>query len=177
MSNQQVLQFVAIFAKMTYNFWHQWIILQNILVIHGPNLNLLGSREPHLYGELTLSEVNDRLYSQAHSNNFNVICKQSNAEHELIDMVQTAPQNDTAAIIINAAGYSHTSIALRDALAAVAIPFIEVHITNTNARESFRNTSYLADIAKGSIVGLGVLGYELALSAFISIFKNQTQQE
>ncbi len=151
--------------------------MHNLLIIHGPNLNLLGIREPNLYGTKSLNELNDELISRARSNNINLLCQQSNAEDELITMVHKVPQHNIHGIIINAAGYSHTSVALRDALLAVATPFIEVHITNTNAREPFRRFSYLADIAIGSIVGLGTLGYDLALTAFISIFNNQERHE
>lgn len=148
-----------------------------ILVLNGPNLNLMGNREPRLYSTTSLQEINDRLMTLAKTQNIALECRQSNAEHELVTIIQESRQQDVAGIIINAAAYTHTSIALRDALLAVAIPFIEVHITNTYAREEFRSRSYLSDIATGVIVGLGPVGYELALTAFTSILTNKTTRE
>lgn len=136
---------------------------KKILVLHGPNLNLLGSREPTLYGSHTLDEINTRLKQQAQQAGSALECFQSNAEAELIGRIQQAKADDITFIIINAAALTHTSIAIRDALAAVAIPFIEVHISNVYAREPFRQHSYLAAIAVGVISGLGPQGYELAL--------------
>lgn len=141
--------------------------MQQILVLHGPNLNLLGKREPKIYGSTTLDQLNDTLITQALNSGYQLDCKQTNAEHELIDLVQQAAVDNVKFIIINAAGFTHTSIALRDALLAVQLPFIEVHISNTFNREEFRERSYLSDIAQGVIVGLGTHGYELALSAAI----------
>lgn len=134
--------------------------MSTILLLNGPNLNMLGQRELSLYGDEDLTCLEQRLASQTHHQ---LLTKQSNAEHELIDTIQQASQNDVSFIIINPAAFTHTSIALRDALLTVAIPFIEVHISNIAARESFRQHSYLADIAYGVIMGLGVEGYELAL--------------
>jgi 3-dehydroquinate dehydratase-2 len=136
-----------------------------ILVLHGPNLNLLGSREPSVYGTDTLAQINDRLASQARAGGHELTCFQSNAEHELIDQVQHSRADGTALIVLNAGAFTHTSLALRDALAAVAIPFIEVHLSNVHARETFRHHSYLSAIALGVIGGFGADSYRLALEA------------
>ncbi len=141
-------------------------IMAKILVLHGPNLNLLGTRETEIYGEITLDAINAQLEKLASEQlGHQLACCQSNAEHELVDRIQQAKEEYTEFIIINPAAYTHTSVALRDALLAVDIPFIEVHLSNTQARESFRHKSYLADIATGGIFGFGVYGYELALLA------------
>lgn len=137
--------------------------MRNILVLHGPNLNLLGTREPDVYGRVTLNEINERLIAIAGKSGANLFCFQSNAEGELVERVQQARADGTQFIIINPAAYTHTSVALRDALAAVAIPFIEVHISNVFAREPFRRESYFSDLAVGIISGLGPAGYELAV--------------
>ncbi|TXT21865.1 MAG: 3-dehydroquinate dehydratase II [Gallionellaceae bacterium] len=137
--------------------------MKNILVLHGPNLNLLGQREPDVYGHVTLSEINEKLKKIAHAGGANLQHFQSNAEAELVERVQRSRQDGTDFIIINPAAFTHTSVAIRDALAAVAIPFIEVHISNVFAREAFRKESYFSDIAVGVISGLGVTGYELAV--------------
>lgn len=134
-----------------------------ILVIHGPNLNLLGQREPDIYGRETLADINTALSAQAKSAKAELITFQSNHEGDLIDRVQAARNEEVSFIIINAGAYTHTSIALRDALAAVAIPFVEVHISNVHARESFRQHSYFSEIAVGVICGLGSHGYRMAL--------------
>lgn len=136
---------------------------RKILVLHGPNLNLLGTREPAIYGRETLTYINRRLIAQGKIARAAVSCFQSNHEGELVDRVQLAKKQKVAAIIINPAGFTHTSVALRDALAAVAIPFIEVHLSNIHARERFRSHSYFSDLAAGTICGLGSYGYELAL--------------
>ncbi len=136
---------------------------RRILVLHGPNLNLLGSREPEIYGLETLTEINRRLVASGKAAGASVICFQSNHEGELIDRVQQCKKDQVTSIIINPAGLTHTSVALRDALAGVAIPFIEVHLSNIHAREPFRRHSYFSDQAAGTICGLGSLGYELAL--------------
>ncbi|CAM4043354.1 type II 3-dehydroquinate dehydratase [Bordetella tumulicola] len=136
---------------------------QHILVLHGPNLNLLGSREPHIYGSLTLTEINQGLEALAAQLGAGLTAWQSNHEGALVDRVQAARQDGTDFIVINAGAYTHTSVALRDALAAVAIPFIEVHLSNLYKRESFRQHSYLSDLAVGMISGLGVDGYEAAV--------------
>lgn len=137
--------------------------MKNILVLHGPNLNLLGTREPDIYGHATLNEVNNKLQKVAGDNGANLFCFQSNSESELIERVQQARNDGTTFIIINPAAFTHTSVALRDALAAVAIPFVEVHLSNVYAREAFRKESYFSDLAVGVISGLGTTGYELAL--------------
>jgi 3-dehydroquinate dehydratase-2 len=137
--------------------------MKNILVLHGPNLNLLGTREPEVYGRVTLDEINTKLTTLAESNGAKLACLQSNAEAELVDRVQKARTDGTDFIIINPAAFTHTSVALRDALAAVAIPFVEVHLSNVHAREAFRKESYFSDIAVGVISGLGATGYGLAL--------------
>lgn len=136
---------------------------QHILVLHGPNLNLLGSREPDVYGSDTLSDINQRLQGLAAQEGAHCSVYQSNHEGGLIDRIQAAAHDQTDFIIINAAAYTHTSVALRDALAAVRLPFVEVHISNVYKREAFRRHSYLADLAHGVIAGLGVFGYEAAL--------------
>ena len=141
--------------------------MAELLVINGPNLNLLGTREPEHYGRDTLEAINGRLSRQAEAAGHRIDFFQSNAEHELVDRVQQAIQDKVAFIILNPAAYTHTSVALRDALAATRIPFIEVHLSNVHAREPFRQHSYFSDIAIGVISGLGAQGYELALSAVI----------
>jgi 3-dehydroquinate dehydratase-2 len=137
--------------------------MKNILVLHGPNLNLLGSREPSVYGRTTLNEINERLMTLAGKSGAKLYCFQSNAEVELVERVQQAQADGTQFIIINPAAFTHTSVALRDALAAVAIPFIEVHLSNVFAREAFRKESFFSDLAVGVISGLGAAGYEFAV--------------
>jgi 3-dehydroquinate dehydratase-2 len=137
----------------------------SVLVIQGPNLNLLGSREPQVYGHTTLSDIHQGLETQAKDTGILLSTFQSNHEGELIDCIQKAKQDGIDFIIINPGGFTHTSVALRDALAGVAIPFIEVHSSNIHQREEFRKHSYLSDIAKGVICGLGPIGYALALQA------------
>lgn len=139
-----------------------------ILVLHGPNLNLLGSREPAVYGTTTLADIHARLESLGKSAGIQIESFQSNHEGELIDRVQNARTEGIEFILINPGGYTHTSVALRDAFAAVAIPFIEVHLSNVHARESFRRHSYFSDLAVGVICGLGAQGYELALQAALA---------
>lgn len=136
---------------------------QNILVLHGPNLNLLGTREPHIYGSLTLSQINEGLERLAGELGATLTAWHGNHEGALVDRIQAARQDGTDFIIINAAAYTHTSVAIRDALAGVAIPFIEVHLSNLYKREPFRHHSYLSDLAVGLISGLGADGYEAAL--------------
>lgn len=139
--------------------------MARILVLNGPNLNLLGTREPAVYGTDTLADIVRRLEALAAARGSTVTAFQSNAEHELVEAVQRAKAQATDAIVLNPGAYSHTSIALRDALLAVALPFYEVHLSNVYAREAFRHHSYFSDIAAGVLVGLGPLGYELALEA------------
>ncbi len=135
-----------------------------ILVLNGPNLNLLGKREPGLYGSDTLDAINKRLQTQAENAGSSLECFQSNHEGALVDRIHQASQDGTRFIVINPAAFTHTSVALRDALLGVSIPFIEVHLSNVHAREAFRQHSYLSDKAVGVITGLGALGYELALT-------------
>jgi 3-dehydroquinate dehydratase-2 len=135
----------------------------NILVIHGPNLNLLGTREPRHYGKESLKAITARLAARARKAKARLASFQSNSESKLVDRVQRAAREKVDFIIINPAAYTHTSVALRDALAAIAIPFVEVHLSNIFAREAFRRESYFSDIAVGVISGLGAQGYELAL--------------
>jgi 3-dehydroquinate dehydratase-2 len=142
--------------------------MATILVLHGPNLNLLGEREPDVYGHTTLSQINLRLEQLAKDAGHHLLSMQSNAEYELVERIHEARSEGVEYILINPAAFTHTSIALRDALAGVAIPFIEVHLSNTHAREAFRHRSYLSDIARGVICGLGAQGYELALQAAIT---------
>lgn len=142
--------------------------MKKILVLHGPNLNLLGTREPAIYGAHTLDTINQRLIKEASANHFTLTCFQSNSESDLIEAIHEAGQNQVNYIIINPAAYTHTSIALRDALSGVAIPFIEVHLSNVYAREPFRHYSYFSDIANGVITGFGIEGYHLALQAVIN---------
>lgn len=139
--------------------------MATILVLHGPNLNLLGTREPEIYGATTLEDIHLALQVKCQDQSHHLQVLQSNAEYELIDRIHAAAKEGVDFIIFNPAAFTHTSIALRDALAGVAIPFIEVHISNVHARESFRQHSYFSDIAKGVICGLGVQGYDLALEA------------
>ena len=139
-----------------------------ILVLHGPNLNLLGSREPEIYGHDTLAQINQTLVARAKTQGVLLETFQSNHEGDLIDRVQSARAIGMRFIIVNAAGFTHTSVALRDALAAVDIPFIEVHLSNIHRREAFRHHSYFSELAVGVIVGLGAQGYELALDAALS---------
>ncbi len=139
--------------------------MAKIKILNGPNLNLLGKREPHLYGSDTLADVVYKLTQLAQSNGHELRSFQSNAEHELITAIHEMLTDETQFIIFNPGAFTHTSVALRDALLAVKIPFIEVHISNVFARETFRQHSYLSDIATGVISGLGVQGYELALLA------------
>lgn len=142
------------------------ILMAKFLVLHGPNLNLLGTREPEHYGADTLADIAQQLQASAQEDGHELESFQSNAEHDLVDKIHAARSN-TDFIIINPAAFTHTSVALRDALSAVEIPFIEVHLSNVHARESFRHHSYLSDIAVGVICGLGAQGYQLALQAAI----------
>jgi len=140
----------------------------SIIVIQGPNLNLLGTREPEVYGKTTLEDIHKKLGEIAKANSVELDTYQSNHEGELIDRIQKAKQDGVDFIIINPGAFTHTSVALRDALAGVAIPFTEIHLSNIHQREEFRKHSYLSDIATGVICGLGAIGYELALQAAIT---------
>ncbi len=146
--------------------------MATILVLHGPNLNLLGEREPHIYGSTTLADINQHLAQLAQARGHQLLHLQSNAEHELVARVQAARRDGVDFILINPAAFTHTSVALRDAFAAVGIPFIEIHLSNTHAREDFRQRSYFSDLARGVICGLGAQGYELGLQAAL----NQLEQ-
>jgi 3-dehydroquinate dehydratase-2 len=139
--------------------------MAHFLLLNGPNLNLLGTREPGVYGHESLADIESRLQTQAQARGHRLSVFQSNAEHALIERVHRAAEEQVDAIVLNPAAFTHSSIGLRDALLGVGIPFIEVHLSNVYARESFRHHSYFSDIAAGSIVGLGALGYELALRA------------
>lgn len=146
--------------------------MQKILMLNGPNLNLLGLREPKHYGTQTLEQLNGALAAIAEQNNLLFEAQQSQSEAELIAAIHTAYQNNTAYLILNPAALTHTSIALRDALLAVQLPFIEVHISNIFSRETYRHTSYFSDIASGTISGLGTYGYHLALQTIIHQLTN-----
>ena len=141
---------------------------KNILVLHGPNLNLLGSREPEHYGHDTLAQIDARLKKRAVAANAKLAVFQSNAESELVERIHQAGRDGVNFILINPAAFTHTSVALRDAISAVGIPFIEVHLSNVFAREPFRHNSYFSDLAVGVISGLGPMGYELALDYALS---------
>ena len=142
--------------------------MARLLVLHGPNLNLLGSREPEIYGHDTLADIDQRLERIAAGAGYQLDCHQSNAEHELIARIHRAKADGVQFIVFNPGAFTHTSIALRDALLGVGIPFIEVHLSNVHSREPFRRHSYLSDVALGVITGLGAQGYELALTAALA---------
>ncbi len=142
--------------------------MATILVLHGPNLNLLGEREPDVYGATTLHDINTRLEQMAREQGHHLLNMQSNAEYELVERIQDARHEGVNFILINPAAFTHTSVALRDALAAVDIPFIEVHLSNVHAREEFRQHSFFSDLAVGVICGLGAQGYELGLQAALA---------
>ena len=148
--------------------------MATILVLHGPNLNLLGEREPEIYGRTTLGDINQTLEQQARDRGHHLLYVQSNAEYELVERVQDARHEGVNFILINPAAFTHTSVALRDALAAVSIPFIEIHLSNVHAREDFRRHSYFSDIAQGVICGLGPQGYELGLQAALHQLEQQS---
>jgi len=148
--------------------------MPDILVLNGPNLNLLGQREPQLYGRQSLDDIIVSLMAQTKAHGLRLDALQSNAEHELIERIHLAFEEKVQFIIFNPAAFTHTSIALRDALLGVAIPFIEVHLSNIHQRESFRKKSYFSDIAEGVIAGLGPKGYQLALETAIERLRNQS---
>ncbi|AVV33469.1 MAG: type II 3-dehydroquinate dehydratase [Cobetia sp.] len=139
--------------------------MARILVLNGPNLNLLGTREPEVYGTTTLEDIHQRLVQRASAAGHQLDWLQSNAEHVLIERIHLAREDGTAIILINPAAFTHTSVALRDALLGVALPFIELHLSNTHAREPFRHHSYLSDVARGVIMGFGARSYDMALDA------------
>ena len=146
--------------------------MAKLLVLHGPNLNLLGSREPEIYGTATLEDIEGRLAALAAEAGHELECMQSNGEQALIERIHQAQADGVAFIVINPGAFTHTSIALRDALLGVGVPFIEVHLSNVHAREEFRHTSYLSDVAEAVISGCGARGYEFALQAAMSRFGN-----
>ena len=139
--------------------------MARILVLNGPNLNLLGTREPEVYGTTTLEDIHQRLVQRASAAGHQLDRLQSNAEHVLIERIHLAREDGTAIILINPAAFTHTSVALRDALLGVTLPFIELHLSNTHAREPFRHHSYLSDVARGVIMGFGARSYDMALDA------------
>lgn len=139
--------------------------MARVLLLNGPNLNLLGSREPSVYGKDTLDAIEKRAAAQLRQAGHELVAFQSNAEHELIERIHRSKRDGIDFMVFNPGGFTHTSVALRDAVLAVGLPFIEVHLSNVHARESFRRHSYFSDIAVGVIAGLGALGYELALRA------------
>jgi 3-dehydroquinate dehydratase-2 len=147
---------------------------KSILVLNGPNLNLLGTREPHLYGRDTLAAINRRLEATAKAAGLRLECLQSNHEGVLVDRVQLARTDGTGFILINPAGFTYSSVALRDALTAVRIPFVEVHLSNIHAREPWRAESYFTAVAVGSVLGLGSRGYDLALDYAIARLKSRS---
>ncbi|WP_310061201.1 type II 3-dehydroquinate dehydratase [Lysobacter niastensis] len=142
--------------------------MAQLLVLHGPNLNLLGTREPEVYGHTTLAQIDADLRARTEAAGHAFDSLQSNAEHALVDRIQAAREDGTAVILINPAAYTHTSVAIRDALAAVAIPFYEVHLSNPHRREPFRHTSYFSDLALGVVCGFGADSYRYALDAALS---------
>ena len=144
--------------------------MTKFMLLNGPNLNLLGTREPEIYGSESLDDIEANLTEISKKNNCELLCHQSNAEHELVNFIHDAKSQNVNCILINPGALTHSSIALRDALAGVNIPFIEVHISNIYSREEFRKNSYLSDIAEGVISGLGIQGYELALDVAIKKF-------
>ena len=148
--------------------------MAKILVLHGPNLNLLGTREPQHYGLSTLEEINQRVSDMASEAGHILTAKQSNAEHMLVEFVQSAAAEGVDYIVINPAAYTHTSVALRDALIASKIPFVEVHLSNVYKREDFRHRSYFSDIAQGVVSGFGAQGYEFGIRAALTYLQNQS---
>lgn len=146
--------------------------MPKLLVLHGPNLNLLGSREPEHYGSATLADINKKLQDLVRKAGVDLTIQQSNAEHEIVDLIHSASSDNVDFIIINPAAFTHTSVAIRDALSATGIAFIEVHLSNIYKREEFRHQSYFSDIALGVISGLGAMGYELALQAALTYIKH-----
>lgn len=142
--------------------------MARLLLLHGPNLNLLGSREPEVYGRATLAQIDAELKAQAQASGHQLDSLQANAEHILVERIHAAREDGTAFILINPAAFTHTSVALRDALLAVAIPFVEIHLSNPHAREPFRHHSYLSDKAVGVVCGFGATSYRIALAGVIA---------
>jgi len=149
--------------------------MARLLLINGPNLNLLGTREPGVYGETNLQVIEDRMADLASADGHLLTSFQSNAEHEIVDRIQRAAADRVDFFILNPGAFTHTSIAMRDALLAVSIPFIEIHLSNVFAREEFRHSSYFSDIAAGCIFGLGAFGYEIALQAASRLLSEENQ--
>lgn len=143
--------------------------MARLLLINGPNLDLLGQREPGVYGDVSLADIESRCEAVAAESGAGLDSFQSNAEHEIVDRIHQAAGDGVDCIIINPAAFTHTSVAIRDALLAVSLPFIELHLTNTQARESFRHHSYLSDVASGTIAGFGPFGYEMAVRAAVEL--------
>ena len=150
--------------------------MAKLLVLHGPNLNLLGTREPEVYGRATLAEIDADLARRAEAAGHALESFQANAEHALVERIQAARADGTDFLLVNPAAFTHTSVAIRDALAAVALPFIEVHLSNPHAREPFRHTSYFSDLAVGVVAGFGPLSYGLALAAAIQQLDSRAPQ-
>jgi 3-dehydroquinate dehydratase-2 len=150
--------------------------MAQILLLHGANLNLLGTREPTIYGSTTLNQINEQLATKAHQQGYTLDCLQSNHEGVLIDRIQAAAHDGTQYIIINPAAFTHTSVAMRDAILAIKVPFIEVHLSNVHARETFRHHSYFSDVAIGVICGLGAQGYDFALQYVLHALTNSNTQ-
>ena len=148
--------------------------MTNILLINGPNLDRLGQREPETYGRSTLGEIETRCKSLAEELGCRLECFQSNAEHAIVERIHDAGEHGVDCIVINPAAFTHTSVAIRDALLAVDVPFIELHLSNTQARESFRHNSFFSDVASGIIAGLGAQGYELAVRAAAGLTRDPT---
>ncbi len=172
MSNQQLKPSSTLQLKHLGNHMPNLTAPCDILVIHGPNLNLLGTREPEVYGATSLGQINDQLQAVSTGKGYALQTFQSNWEGAIIDVIQQAQALGVRYIIINPAALTHTSVGLRDALLAVNIPYIEVHLSNVHAREAFRQTSYISDKAIGVICGLGTQGYEFALQKVISLLQN-----
>jgi 3-dehydroquinate dehydratase II len=144
-----------------------------LMVLHGPNLNLLGIREPNIYGSITLKEIDNHIYNFSKENGYNITCFQSNIEGELIDKIQTCMTEEVDGIVINPAAYTHTSIAIRDALLGVGIPTVEVHLSNIYRREEFRHKSVISDVAIGQISGFGFSSYLLGIQALANYINNR----
>ena len=148
--------------------------MASVLVIHGPNLNLLGRRETSIYGTATLDDINDTLQQQAQSQGHQLLTFQSNAEHLIIERIHASSQEKTSGILINPAAFTHTSVAIRDAILGVSLPFVEVHLSNIHKREPFRHHSYFSDVAVGVICGFGLHSYQLGLSALLQHLEAQS---